>query len=95
MGNGIENGNSHSEEQNPVTPRNGLFERNGVLYRSIEYDVFRVRTGEEFTREMSEKENTYLDGSNRVGSLIRSPELGVAEGAQKHIGTIPQSPDKI
>lgn len=95
MGNGIENGNSHSEEQDPVIPRNGLFKRGGVLFRSIEFCIFRVRTGEELTREMGKAEDAYLDRSNRVGSLIRSPVLGAAEGAQKHIGTIPQSPDKI
>ena len=84
MGNGVENGNSHSEEQNPVIPRNGLFERGGVLFRSVNFDVFRVTSGEEFTRRMGKAEDRYLDESCRVGSLIRSPMFGATEGAQKH-----------
>jgi len=95
MGNDIENGSSHPEKEHPIIPENGLVKVEGVLFRSIEGQLFRVRTGEEMAQQMSRAEDDFMNEFCPQDSIIKSPLSIVPEGRQKHTRIIPQSPDDI
>ena len=95
MVNGIENGKSHSERQDPIIPDNGLFQLKGITYRAIDGVFFRVRTGEEMVREISRAEDDFTNTFYPGASLITSPFSRVPEGEQRHTRMTPQSPDNI
>lgn len=92
MGNGIENGSSHSQREHSIIPKNGLFKIGDITYRSIDGKLFKVRTGEEVVQQMSEALDKY-EGVGR--SILQSPFSRVPEGVQRHTRIIPQSPDNI
>lgn len=95
MGNGVESGKSHPGRQGPIIPDNGLFELNGITYRAIDGEIFRVRTGEELVRQMSRAEDDFMNTFCPQASIIKSPLSIVPEGNQKHTRITPQSPDNI
>ena len=95
MGNGVEKGNSNSQEQHPTLP--GVFKMDGVWVRWVEGRLYRVIPGEDFARIMSEVENRIADSMLGQGASFKksSPIHGNQEGEQRHTRITPQSPDKI
>lgn len=66
-------------------PKYGLVRMGGVLYRSDDFSLSKVRTGETIVREMSEAEDEYGDRKYGLGfSFMRSPSTVMPRNLGTH-----------